>query len=94
MLGMGERSVRIDDTPDGTPRSFRLIVAADESLMSEPAARFGSALWLALGVLGVGLVVAALVQVLVGLAPLRKLHAAPVSYTHLDVYKRQMQGSV
>ena len=76
MLGMGERSVRIDDTPDGTPRSFRLIVAADESLMSEPAARFGSALWLALGVLGVGLVVAALVQVLVGLAPLRKLHAA------------------
>lgn len=76
MLGMGERSVRIDDIPDGKPRSFRLIVAADESLMSEPVARFSGALWVALGVLGMGLVVAALVQVFVGLAPLRKLHAA------------------
>ncbi|MEF8711712.1 MAG: sensor histidine kinase [Candidatus Accumulibacter propinquus] len=76
MLGMGERSVRIDDIPDGKPRSFRLIVAADESLMSEPVARFSDALWVALGVLGMGLVVAALVQVFVGLAPLRKLHAA------------------
>lgn len=76
MLGMVERSVRIDDTPDGKPRSFRLIAAADEALMSEPVARFSGALWLALGVLGVGLVVAALVQVFIGLAPLRKLHAA------------------
>jgi signal transduction histidine kinase len=76
MLGMVERSVRIDDTPDGKPRSFRLIAAADESLMSEPVARFSGALWLALGILGAGLVVAALVQVFIGLAPLRKLHAA------------------
>lgn len=76
MLGMVERSVRIDDTPDGKPRSFRLIAAADESLMTEPMTRFSGALWLALGVLGSGLVVAALVQVFVGLAPLRKLHAA------------------
>lgn len=76
MLGMVERSVRIDDTPDGKSRSFRLIAAADESLMTEPMARFSGALWLALGVLGSGLVVAALVQVFVGLAPLRKLHAA------------------
>jgi hypothetical protein len=38
MLGMVERSVRIDDIPDGKPRSFRLIAAADESLMSEPVA--------------------------------------------------------
>ncbi|WP_353850020.1 hypothetical protein [Accumulibacter sp.] len=44
--------------------------------MSEPVARFSDALWVALGVLGMGLVVAALVQVFVGLAPLRKLHAA------------------
>jgi signal transduction histidine kinase len=44
--------------------------------MSAPVARFSGALWLALGVLGIGLVVAALVQVFVGLAPLRKLHAA------------------
>ncbi len=76
MLGMVERSVRIDDTPDGKPRSFRLIAAADEALMSEPVARFSGALWLALGILGAGLVVAALVQVFIGLAPLRKLHAA------------------
>jgi signal transduction histidine kinase len=75
-LGMVERSVRIDDTPDGKPRSYRLIAAADESLMAEPIASFSGALWLALGVLGSGLVLAALVQVFVGLAPLRKLHAA------------------
>jgi signal transduction histidine kinase len=76
MLGMIERTVRIDDTPDGQPRTFRLIVAADEALMAEPVARFGGALWLALGVLGAGLVLAALVQVFVGLAPLRRLRAA------------------
>ncbi|MBK9446323.1 MAG: ATP-binding protein [Betaproteobacteria bacterium] len=75
-LGMVERSVRIEDTPDGKPRSFRLIAAANESLMTEPVARFSGALWLALGVLGFGLVLAALVQVFIGLAPLRKLHAA------------------
>ncbi|MEF8767669.1 MAG: sensor histidine kinase [Candidatus Accumulibacter phosphatis] len=76
MLGMVERSVRIDDTPDGKSRSFRLIAAADESLMTEPVSRFSGALWLALGVLGGGLVIAALVQVFIGLAPLRKLHTA------------------
>ena len=70
MLGMVERSVRIDELP------LRLIVAADESLMIEPVARFSKELWLALGVLGLGLALAALVQVYVGLAPLRKLRAA------------------
>ena len=76
MLGMIERSVRIDETPDGKPRTFRLIAAADESQMAEPVARFSGALWLALGVLGAGLLLAALVQVFIGLAPLRKLRAA------------------
>ncbi len=76
MLGMIERSVRIDDTPDGKPRTLRLIAAADESLMDEPVARFSGALWLALGALGAGLVIAALVQVFIGLAPLRKLRVA------------------
>lgn len=70
MLGMVERSVRIGALP------LRLIVAADEGLMIEPAARFNKELWLALGVLGLGLALAALVQVFVGLAPLRKLRAA------------------
>lgn len=76
MLGMVERSLRIDDPPDGKPRTFRLIAAADESLMSEPVSRFSGALWLALGLLGIGMAVAALVQVFVGLAPLRKLRDA------------------
>jgi signal transduction histidine kinase len=70
MLGMVERTVRIDELP------LRLIVAADEGLMIEPAARFNKELWLALGVLGLGLALAALVQVFVGLAPLQKLRAA------------------
>lgn len=69
-LGMVERVVRIDALP------LRLIVAADEGLMIEPVARFNTMLWLALGVLGLGLALAALVQVFVGLAPLRKLRAA------------------
>ncbi|WP_291994198.1 ATP-binding protein [Candidatus Accumulibacter sp. ACC003] len=75
-LGVVERVVRIDPRPDGPERAFRLIVAADERLLREPVAAFNSALWLALGVLGGGLVMAALVQVLIGLAPLRKLRAA------------------
>ncbi len=76
MLGMVERSVHMDDAPDGKPRAFRLIAAANETLMDEPVARFTGVLWLALGLLGLGLVVAALVQVLVGLAPLGKLRVA------------------
>lgn len=70
MLGMLERSVGID------AQRLRLIVAADEGLMMEPVARFNKELWLALGVLGVGLALAALVQVFVGLAPLQKLRDA------------------
>jgi signal transduction histidine kinase len=69
-LGAVERTVRVEDMP------LRLIVAADERLMQEPVARFNGALWLALGVLGAGLAVAALLQVVVGLAPLRRLRLA------------------
>lgn len=76
MLGMVERNVRIDDTPDGKPRTFRLIAAADENFMLEPIARFSGNLWLALGLLATGLILAALVQVFVGLAPLRTLRTA------------------
>jgi signal transduction histidine kinase len=70
MLGMVERSVAI------SAQRLRLIVAADEHLMLEPVARFKKELWLALGMLGLGLALAALVQVFVGLAPLRKLRDA------------------
>jgi signal transduction histidine kinase len=70
MLGMVERSVTVDGLP------LRVIVAADESLLLEPVTHFSGELWLALGVLGSGLALAALVQVFVGLAPLRSLHAS------------------
>jgi len=54
MLGIIERSVRLDDRPEVAAREFRLIVATDERLMVEPAARVNGALWLALGVLLAG----------------------------------------
>jgi len=75
-LDLVERSVRIDDGPDGKPHTLRLLAAADADLMAEPVSRFNGALWLALGVLGAGLVLAAVVQVSVGLSPLRALRTA------------------
>jgi signal transduction histidine kinase len=75
-LGLVERSVHIDDSPDGKPHTLRLLAAADADLMAEPVRRFNGALWLALGVLGAGLVLAAVVQVSVGLSPLRALRSA------------------
>jgi len=75
-LGVVERSVRIDDGPDGKPHTLRLLVAADADLMADPVSRFNGALWLALGVLGAGLVLAAVVQVSVGLFPLRAMRKA------------------
>jgi signal transduction histidine kinase len=75
-LGLVERSVRIEDSPDSQARTFRLMTAANEQLMLAPVARFNGLLWLALGVLAAGLMLAALVQVRVGLAPLRALQSA------------------
>jgi signal transduction histidine kinase len=85
MLSLIERRVEIDALP------LRLIVAADENLMIEPVARFNGELWLALGILGFGLALAALVQVFVGLAPLRSLHAALGRVRNGET--RQMEGS-
>ena len=76
MLGTVERSVRLEDAILGRPRTFRLIAAASERFMAEPVARFNGLLWLALGVLAAGLMLAAVVQVVVGLAPLRTLRSA------------------
>ncbi len=75
-LSVVERSVRIDDGPDGKPHTLRLLAAADADLMADPVSRFNGALWLALGVLGGGLVLAAVVQVSVGLFPLRAMRKA------------------
>jgi signal transduction histidine kinase len=85
MLGMVERSVTIDGLP------LRVIVAADESLLLEPVTHFSGQLWLALGVLGSGLALAALVQVFVGLAPLRSLHASLSRVRKGET--QQMEGS-
>lgn len=72
-LGMVERTIAIEDGSNGAPRRFRLIAAADEAQMNEPVARFQDALWLSLGLLALGLTLAVLVQVGVGLSPLRRL---------------------
>ncbi|QAU35071.1 sensor histidine kinase [Janthinobacterium sp. 17J80-10] len=72
-LGVVERMLYPSGRPD---LPLRLIVAADEALMDAPAQRFGGMLWLALGILGAGLAVTAVVQVAVGLAPLSHLHKA------------------
>lgn len=76
LLGLVERSVRMDDGPDSKTHTLRLMAAADAELMAEPVARFKGALWLALGALGAVLVLAAVVQVSVGLSPLRALRTA------------------
>lgn len=75
-LSVVERNVRVDDGADGKPHTLRLLAAADADLMAEPLRRFNGALWLALGVLGGGLVLAAVVQVSVGLFPLRAMRKA------------------
>lgn len=76
MLGWAQRQVRLDELPNQSPVTFRLVAAANERLMLEPVAQFSRTLWWALGVLAAGLVMAAGVQVWVGLAPLRSLRQA------------------
>ncbi len=65
-----ERVIRPADHPG---QAWRLIVAADESLLAEPLGRFNNQLLLALGVLAAGLCAAAVAQVLLGLKPLVRL---------------------
>lgn len=82
------KHVFIINGPDGHPLSvlerivhpaeesapvLRLMIAADQRLMAEPIERFTRMLVLALGVLGAGLMLAAIVQVLIGLRPLGQL---------------------
>lgn len=58
---------------EGPDQSWRLIVAADERLLSEPIARFRTLLIGALALLAGGLMVAAAFQVVAGLRPLKRL---------------------
>ena len=76
-LGMVERVVILEDAPsDQAETRFRLIVAGDERQMLEPVERFNGMLWLTLGLLGGGLALVAVIQVLIALVPLRRLHGA------------------
>lgn len=75
-LGMVERVISLEDAPDPAETRFRLIVAADERQMLEPVERFNGMLWLTLGLLGGGLALVAVIQVLIALVPLRRLHGA------------------
>ncbi|CAG4882372.1 Two-component sensor histidine kinase [Georgfuchsia toluolica] len=84
-LRVAERAVTID------MHSFKLMVAANESLMTEPIADFKDHLWLALGILGMGLTFAASMQVFVGLAPLRSMQDALGRVRRGDA--RQMEGT-
>ena len=84
-LRVVERTVTIDTL------SLRLMVAANESLMTKPIAEFKGHLWMALGILGVGLSFAALMQVVVGLAPLRTMQDALGRVRHGDA--RNMEGT-
>jgi signal transduction histidine kinase len=58
------------ETPD---QAWRLIVAADERLLSEPVERFRMLLIAALALLALGLAAAAVFQVMAGLRPLQRL---------------------
>jgi len=80
-----ERTVTIDTN------SLRLMVAANESLMTEPIEDFKGHLWMALGILGMGLTLAALMQVFVGLAPLRSMQNALGRVRHGDA--RNIEGT-
>lgn len=83
-LGVLERTVRIDEVP------LRVLAAADVRLLSEPVERFNGVLWLALGALAVGLTIAALLQVFVGLSPLRQLRLALAQVR--DGHARSLEG--
>ena len=75
-LSVVERVVTIDEGPGAGGATFRLAVAADERQMVEPIDRFNGMLWLALGLLGAGLALVAVVQVMIALLPLRRLRGA------------------
>ena len=69
-LRMQEQVMRPAEAPE---QVWRLIVAADEKLLTEPLARFQQLLVLALSLLATGLLGAAIFQVIAGLRPLKNL---------------------
>lgn len=70
MLSVVERAIQPDVS---AAPSWRLMVAADQSLVAEPTDRFFRMLISALAILGLGLMTAAIVQVVIALKPLSQL---------------------
>ena len=82
--------VRVVTPPEGAA-AYRLTVAVDQSLLDEPLDRFRLMLAVSLGVMAMGLVLAALVQVLVGLRPLVALRHSLARVR--EGHESQIQGS-
>lgn len=72
-LGMLERIIYPAEQPE---QPLRIIVAANTRLISEPVEHFNGLLAWSLGVLGLALGVAVIVQVLIGLKPFARLRRA------------------
>lgn len=87
-LGMIERVVYPTEQPE---QPLRLIVAADARLISEPVERFNGLLAWSLGILGIGLIAAAFMQVVIGLRPLGKLRRALTAVQEGE--SQQIEGS-
>ncbi|WP_211169005.1 ATP-binding protein [Aromatoleum toluvorans] len=87
-LVMMERIVRLED---GAAAPLRLIVAADERGMTHPVREFVGLLVIALGVLAAGLVTAVMLQVSIGLAPLKRLSAQLAEIR--DGRSRRLEGA-
>lgn len=71
-------------------QAIQLMVAANQSFLLNPIAQFRRQLWLSLLVLGVGLILAAVIQVWMGIAPLNRLRQALQSVR--DGRKQQLEG--
>lgn len=66
-------ATRVLELPDDSAPPLRLVVAADEALLAEPLQRFTHLLWIALGLLALGLALAVALQLHLALQPLRLL---------------------
>lgn len=66
---------RLVQPAEGPSAELELQIAADQALLAEPISRFTTMLVIALGILTLGLVLAVLMQVWVGLSPLTRLRA-------------------
>ena len=70
------RRIERDIFLPGDKTRFRFIVAIDKSEIEEQLDRFNQILFYSLGVLGIGLIAASLLQVFIGLKPLRNIRHA------------------